>query len=294
MTQHRWVALGGGPMTAEQAAEWADMAGGGTAETSIEVFFSTMLCAVCLEVHEDALPICPGLPEGDDNDHVWHANFTAPATDDEAAAWADPDGDYDSGRPRSVAVYCVLCGATPDDPAKECDERAFWTKESSIELDPTDFVSSSDKEQGGDASEVGEDLPGDANMMRKLSAESAVMKRTRLINIGALPELETEHADFIITEEWRDFSDARELESLEEKSLPCFVVRARAQELWCEVASYESWRRLPELKRLLRDRYGSRMDSFTPPPLGTFTYGDDLNSPQKLEKALREVDLENP
>ena len=90
MTQHRWVALGGAPMTADQAEEWAGLTGIGVAKTSLEVFFSSMICAVCLEQFDEALPLCPGLAEGDENAHVWQAFFTAPATQEEAAAWAIP------------------------------------------------------------------------------------------------------------------------------------------------------------------------------------------------------------
>lgn len=151
MTQHRWVALGAAPMTAEQAKEWAGLTGIGVAETPLKVFFSSMICAVCLEHFGEALPQCPGLPAGDENSHVWQAFFTAPATEEEASAWADPDGDYHSGRPRSIAVHCVLCGTTPENPDSECDERAFWTKESELDLAAEDF----DQESG----EVGERVP---------------------------------------------------------------------------------------------------------------------------------------
>ncbi len=139
MAQHRWVALGGAPMTQEQAKEWAALTGIGVAETPLEVFFSSMVCAVCLEPLEEALPQCPGLPAGDENSHVWQAFFTAPATEEEARAWADPDGEYHSGRPQSIAVHCVLCGSTPESPAAECDERAFWTKESELDIAADEF-----------------------------------------------------------------------------------------------------------------------------------------------------------
>ena len=86
MTRHRWVALGAAPMTAERAKEWAGLTGIGVAETALEVFFSSMICAVCLEHFGEALPQCPGLSAGDENSHVWQAFFTAPATDEEAAS----------------------------------------------------------------------------------------------------------------------------------------------------------------------------------------------------------------
>lgn len=87
----------------------------------------------------EALPQCPGLPAGDENSRVWQAFFTAPATDEEAAAWADPDGDYHSGRPQSIAVHCVLCGATPENPDGDCDERSLWTRESALDIAADDF-----------------------------------------------------------------------------------------------------------------------------------------------------------
>ena len=178
VTQHRWVALGGAPMTADQAEEWAGLTGIGVAETSLEVFFSSMICAVCLEQFDEALPLCPGLAEGDENAHVWQAFFTAPATQEEAAAWADPDGDYHSGRPQSIAVHCVLCGATPENPGEECEERSFWTKESSLDIAVDDFdqtsVDSGERvpqfrklsDQDGDLHIVADPSEGDADKWR--------------------------------------------------------------------------------------------------------------------------------
>lgn len=137
-----WAGLGRvgeEPMTAEELAE--HMFGVvGVVDTPLEVLFSSMLCAVCLEHWDEALPECPGMATEDRNQHVWQAFFTAPATDADAAAWADPEGEYSSGRPESIAVICVLCGESPGDTPPECRERTFWTEESALEVDPTDFL----------------------------------------------------------------------------------------------------------------------------------------------------------
>lgn len=50
-----------------------------------------------------------------------------------------PRREYHSGRPQSIAVHCVLCGSTPESPAAECDERAFWTKESELDVAADEF-----------------------------------------------------------------------------------------------------------------------------------------------------------
>lgn len=108
--QHRWVALGVAPMTSRQSQDWAEVAETSVVQTPLEVMFSTVLCAVCLEQFGDGSEACPGLPPGDDNEHVWQASLAAAATTEDAVAWATDDGSYRPGRPRSLAVICLFCG----------------------------------------------------------------------------------------------------------------------------------------------------------------------------------------
>lgn len=117
-------------MTTAQARQWAGLTGTGVAEAPLEVMFSSMVCVVCGESYETALPECLGSLETEpETAHLWQAFLTAPATDDEAATWADPDGDFDGGLPQAIAVMCVLCGQSADSAEEGCPERAFWVDE---------------------------------------------------------------------------------------------------------------------------------------------------------------------
>lgn len=131
-------------MSTQQAKEWAGLSqkapsGPGIASTGLDILFSSVLCAVCLEELGDALPECTGPSDDSRNEHLWQAFFTAPVTDDDAASWADPEGAFDVSIPQSINVICVLCGTSADDSSSECKERSLWTKESAIDLQPEDF-----------------------------------------------------------------------------------------------------------------------------------------------------------
>lgn len=141
--QHRWMTLGTSGMTEEQAKGWAGVAGTGPGirDEPLDVFFSAVVCVVCQENYGEALPGCLGPPSDDQpNEHFWQAFFTHPVSEDQAAAWADPDGDMALGLPESIAVLCVLCGQDADTADAECAVRTFWTKDSEIDLDPSDFT----------------------------------------------------------------------------------------------------------------------------------------------------------
>jgi hypothetical protein len=131
--KHRWIGLGGGLMSNEQAMQWGDAtpdADGFTiATTDLEILLTSVVCAVCLSGYEEALERCPGPPDDSRNEHLWQGFFTAPFTDEEAAEWADPDGDVQIGFPQSISVTCVLCGAAADDPGDRCEERALWARD---------------------------------------------------------------------------------------------------------------------------------------------------------------------
>lgn len=140
--QHRWVTLGTSGMTDDQAKGWAGVAGPGPGirEEPLDVLFSAVICVVCKEMYGEALPECLGSPPDEDpNEHLWQAFFTHPVTEDQAAAWADPEGTMNLGLPQSIAVLCMLCGQGADTADHECKERSLWTEESRIGLSPNDF-----------------------------------------------------------------------------------------------------------------------------------------------------------
>ena len=135
------MTLGASAMTNDQAKEWAGLEGPTTVSEGLDVMFSAVVCVVCKENYGEALPQCLGPPsDALPNDHFWQAFFTHPVTDDEAATWADPDGELKLGRPESIAVLCMLCGQSADLADEECSVRAFWTTGSTIDMDPTDFT----------------------------------------------------------------------------------------------------------------------------------------------------------
>lgn len=139
MKRHRWVALGAASMTAAQAKEWAGLTGTGVTDTPLDVAFSTIVCLICGESYESALPECLGsLGEESETTHLWQALLTVPCTDEEAAAWADPDGEFNCERPQAIATLCVLCGQTADSADESCPERALWVSGTAIvnQVDP--------------------------------------------------------------------------------------------------------------------------------------------------------------
>lgn len=132
MSAHRWVALGSTPMTTAQAKEWAGLPGRDIADTPLKVHFPVMVCVVCGESYEAALPDCLGDLEGDaPNEHIWQAYLTAASTEEQAAAWAAEGTDFEPGYPQVVAVLCLLCGESADDAPEECEERALFAGSSS-------------------------------------------------------------------------------------------------------------------------------------------------------------------
>ena len=94
-----------------------------------------------------------------------------------------------------------------------------------------------------------------------------------------LPDLAGEELSFNVIEETREAQGSEEV---------CFVIRHDGELVWFEIAGYESWWRLPEIKKIFRAKYGSRMNSFDVEGYA-YTYGDDIASPAKMEQQLSAI-----
>lgn len=96
-------------------------------------------------------------------------------------------------------------------------------------------------------------------------------KALSLKSIGQLPEIEDDNSIF-------------KIEERKYKKIDYLFIMYNGKEVWREPLLYEYYERFIELGKLLKEKYGRKMQDLVPPEYRSFLYGDHIPAPEIIEK----------